>query len=115
MIEDGEAIMIKCDTSDMIADALTKALGPISYRRHVEKLTAYIAPFGTQNPATIANVIDEQRLKEAMKLLPNINAVRGNGKRLDKFYKKKGPNHHNGKNNRKFQGNSARSHRGNGC
>ena len=115
MIEDGEAIMIKCDTSDMIADALTKALGPISYTKHVGKLTAYIAPIGTQNPATIANVIDEQRLKEAMKLLPNINAVRGNGKRLDKFYKKKGPNHHNGKNNRKIQGNGARSHRGYGC
>ena len=31
LIADGEAIMIKCDTANMVADALTKALGPISF------------------------------------------------------------------------------------
>ena len=34
MIEDGEAVMVKCGTADMIADALTKALGPISFVKH---------------------------------------------------------------------------------
>ena len=76
MIEDGEAIMIKCATSEMIADALTKALGPISFRKHMEKLTGYIAPIGSYNPQS-EHILDEDRLKEAMKLLPaNVNAFK---------------------------------------
>jgi len=76
MIEDGEAIMVKCDTSDMIADALTKALGPISFKKHMEKLTGYIAPTSSYNPQS-EEVDNEERVKEAMKLLPpTVNTFR---------------------------------------
>ena len=44
LIADGEAIMIKCDTADMVADALTKALGPVSFVKHMEALTAHLPP-----------------------------------------------------------------------
>jgi hypothetical protein len=44
LIADGEAIMIKCDTADMVADALTKALGPISFVKHMEVPTAHLPP-----------------------------------------------------------------------
>ena len=74
MIEDGEAVMIKCGTDDMIADALTKALGPITFVKHMNKLTGYIAPISRQSkPNTMA---EEERLKEAMRKLPQaVNSV----------------------------------------
>ena len=42
LIFDGEAKMIKEDTGTMVADALTKALGPILFLRHQGKLTSFI-------------------------------------------------------------------------
>ena len=81
MIEDGEAVMIKCGTDDMIADALTKALGPISFIKHMNKLTGYIAPISRQSkPSTMA---EEERLKEAMRKLPlDVNTVVKDTRRL---------------------------------
>ena len=74
MIEDGEAVMVKCGTADMIADALTKALGPISFVKHMNKLTSYIAPISRD--AQPLKMAEEERLKEAMKQLPrDVNSV----------------------------------------
>ena len=74
MIEDGEAVMVKCGTADMIADALTKALGPISFVKHMNKLTSYIAPISRD--AQPLKMAEEERLKEAMRQLPrDVNSV----------------------------------------
>ena len=45
--------MIKCDTADMIADALTKALGPISFVKHMEILTAHLPPMVGDKRSTL--------------------------------------------------------------
>ena len=42
LVFDGEAMMVKEDTSTMVADALTKALGPILFIRHQMRMTSYI-------------------------------------------------------------------------
>ena len=42
LVFDGEAMMVKEDTSTMVADALTKALGPILFLKHQAKMTSYI-------------------------------------------------------------------------
>ena len=74
MIENGEAVMVKCGTADMIADALTKALGPIAFVKHMNKLTGYIAPISRD--AQPVKMAEEDRLKEAMKQLPrDVNSV----------------------------------------
>ena len=74
MIEVGEAVMVKCGTADMIADALTKALGPISFVKHMNKLTSYIAPISRD--AQPLKMAEEERLKEAMRQLPrDVNSV----------------------------------------
>jgi hypothetical protein len=57
MVMDGEAIMIKEDTATNIADAFTKALGPIAHKRHMSKLTGYIPLHANDQAFTIPSQV----------------------------------------------------------